>query len=153
MSRQDPADRLGCARCGRSLSPADWPVLARAVVLLAAVSVAIRTRSFGAVHRWAHGARATAPGRCPACLSRVVNVAATWLGGRPTCLARALVLTRLLRQNGREARVVIGVSRRGGFAAHAWVEHGGRAIGDEALTRAQFVALARKGTRGAEGRI
>ncbi|OLC95473.1 MAG: hypothetical protein AUJ00_06345 [Gemmatimonadetes bacterium 13_1_40CM_3_70_6] len=52
-----------------------------------------------------------------------------------TCLARALVLCRLLRRRGEAARLVIGGTWKGGtkvpgaFEAHAWV-----ACGDLALT-------------------
>lgn len=70
------------------------------------------------------------------------------------CLAEALVLGRLLLAHGHEARVVVGVSRAGGtFAAHAWVEHEGRAIGTGAETRDRFAVLGRVGPRGVEGRL
>lgn len=44
------------------------------------------------------------------------------------CLMRSLVLTRLLARRGAPAQLVIGVTAAPGFAAHAWVEHGGRAV-------------------------
>jgi len=70
------------------------------------------------------------------------------------CLAEALVLGRLLLAHGHEACVVVGVSRaRGTFAAHAWVEHDGRAIGTGAETRDRFAVLGRVGPRGVEGRL
>lgn len=44
------------------------------------------------------------------------------------CLIRSLVLTRMLSARSIESRIVIGVSDDGGFGAHAWVEHDGRAL-------------------------
>jgi hypothetical protein len=42
--------------------------------------------------------------------------------GDTRCLARSLVLTRLLAQRGTPARLVIGVQAEPDFVAHAWVE-------------------------------
>jgi len=48
---------------------------------------------------------------------------------RTTCLTQALVLARVLRREGVEARVCFGVARNtGGLKAHAWLEHRGRVI-------------------------
>jgi hypothetical protein len=44
------------------------------------------------------------------------------------CLMRSLVLMRLLARRGLACSVVLGVSAGSEFAAHAWVEHGGRAL-------------------------
>jgi Transglutaminase-like superfamily len=43
--------------------------------------------------------------------------------GDTRCLARSLVLTRLLARRGIPAKLVIGVRGGPGFLAHAWVEH------------------------------
>ena len=43
------------------------------------------------------------------------------------CLFRSLTLSALLRRRGIESRLVIAV-RSQPFAAHAWVEHGGRPL-------------------------
>lgn len=49
---------------------------------------------------------------------------------RPTCLASALVLFRLLRRRGREAELVIGLPEDPlTHEAHAWVELDGRDVG------------------------
>jgi hypothetical protein len=48
---------------------------------------------------------------------------------RPTCLGEALVLAWILRREGVEATVRIGVHRSaGGLKAHAWLEQDGRAV-------------------------
>jgi hypothetical protein len=44
------------------------------------------------------------------------------------CLVRSLVLTRMLARRGIDSVLVIGVSVDPKFAAHAWVESGGRAL-------------------------
>lgn len=44
------------------------------------------------------------------------------------CLMRSLVLTRLLARRGFSSSLIIGVSAAPEFAAHAWVEHGGRPL-------------------------
>ncbi len=44
------------------------------------------------------------------------------------CLARSLVMTRLLARRGVESTLVIGVARDEEFQAHAWVEVEGRPV-------------------------
>lgn len=44
------------------------------------------------------------------------------------CLVRSLVLTAVLARRGIASTVVIGVRPGDDFAAHAWVETGGRAV-------------------------
>ena len=62
--------------------------------------------------------------RLGACVERV-------LAPLPTdsrCLIKSLIVLRMLTRRSIEARVVIGAQTDSGFAAHAWVEHGARAI-------------------------
>ena len=61
--------------------------------------------------------------RLGAAVTRVLGV----LPHEPRCLTRALVLSSLLARRGIAGRLVIGV-RLEPFAAHAWVEHGGRPV-------------------------
>jgi hypothetical protein len=59
----------------------------------------------------------------------LVTVASRYAPGRTTCLKDALVLVWLLRREGVEALVRIGVARNArGLKAHAWLEHDGRVI-------------------------
>jgi hypothetical protein len=63
-------------------------------------------------------------------LSRAVDRALAPLPGDPTCLVRSLVLFRLLREQGDQAEVVIGLPERPtSQEAHAWVELDGRDVG------------------------
>ncbi len=52
---------------------------------------------------------------------------------RPACLVRSIALTRLLERHGIPgSQLRVGVRREGErFAAHAWVEYGGRVLGDQ----------------------
>jgi hypothetical protein len=63
---------------------------------------------------------------------------------RPTCLVRSLALCRLLSAHGiHGARIHVGVRwNEGEFGAHAWVEHGGRVLGDRADHVGSFTELA-----------
>ena len=48
--------------------------------------------------------------------------------GDTRCLARSLVLTRLLARRGIPAKLVIGARGGPGFMAHAWVECNGQPV-------------------------
>jgi Transglutaminase-like superfamily len=66
----------------------------------------------------------------PARLSRAVDRALRVGGREPTCLVNSLVLFRLLREQGDEAQLVIGLPEDGrSRIAHAWVELDGRDVG------------------------
>jgi Transglutaminase-like superfamily len=62
---------------------------------------------------------------------------------RPSCLVSALILFRLLREQGDPAELVIGLPEDAGTKeAHAWVELDGRDVGPPP-GRGHHVALAR----------
>lgn len=48
--------------------------------------------------------------------------------GDTRCLARSLVLTRLLARRGIPAKLVIGAQAAPDFLAHAWVEYDGQPV-------------------------
>ena len=50
------------------------------------------------------------------------------LPGDTRCLARSLVLIRLLSTRGIQAKLVIGTRTGSPFLAHAWVEHAGQPV-------------------------
>jgi hypothetical protein len=50
--------------------------------------------------------------------------------GDTRCLARSLVVTRLLARRGVQAKLVIGARTEPEFLAHAWVEHDGEPVLD-----------------------
>jgi Transglutaminase-like superfamily len=61
-----------------------------------------------------------------------------WMPGDTRCLARSLVLTRLLARRGIPAKLVIGARAAPEFLAHAWVECDGQPVlspGDGSFSR------------------
>jgi hypothetical protein len=58
-------------------------------------------------------------------LGHAVTRTLTLVPGDTRCLARSLVLTRLLARRGIPAKLVIGARARPDFLAHAWVEYAG----------------------------
>ncbi|HLM86619.1 MAG TPA: lasso peptide biosynthesis B2 protein [Solirubrobacteraceae bacterium] len=71
-------------------------------------------------------------------LGRAVTRLLALLPGDTRCLARSLVLTRLLARRGIPAKLVIGARAGPEFLAHAWVEHAGDPVlvpGDESFGR------------------
>jgi hypothetical protein len=63
-------------------------------------------------------------------LSRAVDKSLRFGSHRPTCLVNALVLFRLLREQGEAAELVIGLpSNATNETAHAWVEINGADMG------------------------
>jgi Transglutaminase-like superfamily len=66
----------------------------------------------------------------PATLSRAVNRSLRIGSRRPRCLVNALVLFRLLREQGEPAELVVGLLPKApDHRAHAWVELAGRDVG------------------------
>lgn len=58
------------------------------------------------------------------------------------CLARSLVLKRLLDRQGIDTDLRIGVRQyEGDFEAHAWVEHEGRVVNDSTDIHEQYTAF------------
>ncbi|MDQ3068777.1 MAG: lasso peptide biosynthesis B2 protein [Acidobacteriota bacterium] len=97
----------------------------RAAVLLARVSISLRLVGF----RRLAPAWLSSSGRVRTDEARAqeiatgVHRAARLFRPSPSCLARAIVISRLLSREGLEARLTIGVAPDP-FAAHAWLEHG-----------------------------
>lgn len=75
-------------------------------------------------------------------VARAVASAAAHHLGPMRCLPRAVALRELLEARGVGARVRIGVRRQGSLlAAHAWVEVGGRAVGEIEPLEERFLPL------------
>jgi hypothetical protein len=71
-------------------------------------------------------------------LGWVVTRTLTLMPGDTRCLARSLVLTRLLARRGIPSKLVIGTQAAPDFLAHAWVECDGQPVlspGDGSLGR------------------
>lgn len=86
----------------------------RALGAVAAAAAALRILRFPAARRILAGRGAAGD---PSEVLRAVDSAARFVPGA-TCLARSLAARSL----GHPSRVLLGVSREGGFSAHAWIE-------------------------------
>src|SRR5262245_27909994 len=80
-------------------------------------------------------------------LARLVEAAARHHLRPMTCLTRSLVLQALLRRQGIEADLPIGVRQEDGMLrAHAWVEHAGAPVGEREDVDRTFLPLATGGS-------
>lgn len=122
----------------------------RAVVLLAALTVSLRVRGFGATQRLLQ--KFIPPGKnsppvaavelC-ALTSRIVLAAARNSPIPSTCLERSLSLWWLLARQGIATQFRIGVRKEGEkFTAHAWVERQDVAIGEPDASHLHYAAFA-----------
>ena len=76
--------------------------------------------------------------------TRMVRLAARYCQPWAKCLQKSLVLWGLLRRQGINSELRIGVRREGGnFEAHAWVEFEGCAINDARDVRDRFATFER----------
>ena len=127
----------------RALPRADLRTLALCAAVSPAIALAIRLAGFrrarAAVARLSARRTGTRPPLAtPAAaerartLSRLVGIAAARSPVRAECLPRALLLWGMLRREGFDAALRIGVIRSGDrLAAHAWVEHEGEPLGSD----------------------
>jgi len=137
--------KLGHAwRAFRKLSWRHRVLLMRAWVLLLVAAPALRVFGF----RWTQAVLTPRAGASAGrrdlpeaqAIARTVHRAANWSPSKPNCLARSLVLVRLLRLKGFEAELRIGVAKPDEtLAAHAWVEHGGVALAEADSTLQTYV--------------
>jgi transglutaminase superfamily protein len=112
---------------------ASYALAAEAALLLPVVDLALRTMAFGRVRRLLprmttvamSGERLEA--RADRIVAAVDAVAAEWPWSG-YCLRSAIVAYVLLIRRGIPVRLIVGVDRRGRFAAHAWLECAGRIV-------------------------
>lgn len=136
-----------------TLSRREWVDLLQAQVGLMAAQVLVWTRPTGQLvaHSAASAAEAArvAGNVEAAAMSRAqqLGLAVSRAGDyglfRPLCLVRAVAVHRLLEKHRiHGSRVRIGVRmRRGRFGAHAWVEYGGKVVGDSVEHVGSFAEL------------
>jgi hypothetical protein len=109
------------------------------IEIVAAYARARRTLRHAPIEPALAALRAPCPGQPPAGgpeemmeeairLGSAVSRALTFMPGDTRCLARSLVLTRLLARRGISAKLVIGARTAPDFLAHAWVEHNGQPV-------------------------
>ena len=120
------------------------------MVLLPLLSISLRVRGFGATQRFLqkfitgkNGPPSGAVESHAALTSRMVLAAARNSPIPSTCLERSLSLWWLLARQGIAAQFRIGVRKDGEkFAAHAWVERDGVAIGEPEAQHLHYAAFA-----------
>jgi hypothetical protein len=118
----------------------EFPILLRAGILVWIIRLALWIVPFAKLRRVVASvaqSRARRASRYSADqLSWAVRAVSRYVP-RATCLTQALVLHILLRWEGLQSRIQIGVSKDAGrFEAHAWVESQDRVvIGDSGLQR------------------
>ena len=113
----------------------DRLLLIRAFVLVSAVRIGLGVLPYRTVHRLAEcpvAPRAMTPGEERQSLRRIVGAVEAMsrrlLGDKP-CLTQALAAQRILRQEGIDSTLRIGVAKDGQeLLAHAWLERGDRVL-------------------------
>lgn len=74
--------------------------------------------------------------------ARMVKAAAHYTPLPITCLPQSIVLQQILRREGVETDLRIGVRKSGGaLDGHAWVEYQGRPVNDPPVVRERFTVL------------
>jgi hypothetical protein len=123
-------------------------VVAQAVLLLPLASAGLRLFTFARVH--ALLSSLPKADRPPLPVERVTAIARLLQSAndagfvRVTCLPHSLVLWWILRRRGGDAVLRFGVRKATGeLEAHAWVEHGGLALNDDADVHKRFAAFDR----------
>jgi len=132
------------------LSSADWSILARALILMPTTAIGLRVVGFNRMRsllgRGLPDAGSSLSGdagqRLAAATARLVGIVARRGLWRLTCLPRALTLWRLLRSQGINAELRIGVRKEAGrLDAHAWVEYGGLPLNDASDVAERYAAF------------
>jgi hypothetical protein len=116
------------------------------VLLIPAITVALRTLGFRRTHAWV--GRQGGPGATArSVLARDAAVrglqrARCYAPYRGNCLPQSLALWWRLKRQGFEAEFCLGARvDEGALAAHAWVEAGGRTLNDSTSVRQRFSAF------------
>ncbi len=122
-------------------------MLFEAAVLLPPIALGVRLLGFERMRRLLEGpilrgCQANDPDARAETIARMVAIAGRRIPFRASCLPRSLLISRLLRREGIDSALRIGVAREGRpFRAHAWVEVHGRPLGEDALARDRFAAF------------
>ena len=123
----------------------------RAVVLLPLLTLSLRVRGFAATQRFLQKITASAKNGTPVAAveslavltTRMVLAAARNSPIPSTCLERSLSLWWMLARQGIATQLRIGVRKDDEkFAAHAWVERNGVAIGQPDASHLHYAAFA-----------
>ena len=117
------------------LAPKERKFLIAAAATLPIVWVRLRVSGLASAQRWV-GTRTGASPSNPAPgevqrLATLVSIAARYVPLPSTCLTRSLALVALLKTQGIQSQLRIGVRKDGAaLDAHAWVEYAGIPVND-----------------------
>lgn len=120
-----------------------WSFL-RALILLPCCRLGLRALGYRRLTALLERSSRPSPNHQPsealvAAHRQAVERASRYLPGQYTCLHRSLLLWWTLRRAGLDCRLRIGVRKdEGELAAHAWIEHQGRAINDQPAVADEF---------------
>jgi hypothetical protein len=120
---------------GRAAARPLAPSVARCVMVITAMKVALTIGGLGRTIRWVRRRVAGVPTdgaaslECATSFEYAVAIAAALYPGRAMCLERSLALFYLARRAGLPVTYHHGVQPVP-FLAHAWVEYGGHIIND-----------------------
>ena len=120
-------------------------LLLRAFWELAKVQYFLAFRDLPAIYAYVgaseYSRRQSSP-RQPIEICSAIDAACIWFWKEVSCLQRSAATTRLLRENGVSADMVIGAQSLP-FKAHAWVEVNGQVINDKPYVREMYRELDR----------
>ncbi|MCI0435345.1 MAG: lasso peptide biosynthesis B2 protein [Gemmatimonadetes bacterium] len=129
------------------LPPRDWLLLIEATLVLGIASAAVRLLTFPRVARRLGEFRKESPeGEARAAVTAArrirwaVFAASRRLPWKPLCLPQAIAAKIMLRRRGIASTLYLGVDRKDGFEAHAWVRVG-RTIVTGGASHASYVVV------------
>ena len=127
-----------------ALSRRERRLLVQALIRLPIAAVRVRLDS-GAVLRREQSSSAGPAGEEPVVIreaARMVNAAARFAPMPATCLPKSIVLQQLLRREGIETALRIGVRKAGAaLDGHAWLEYRGVPVADSPSVHDSFTVL------------
>lgn len=117
-------------------------LLLQSFLLLFLVALSLKFWGFKRTQAFFQLKKPKKPGFCSQKIiktTRMVQLAARYCQPWANCLKKSLVLWGLLRRQGIESELRIGVQKESGnFAAHAWVEYEGFVLNDSPNVRDRF---------------
>ncbi|MGF1482329.1 MAG: lasso peptide biosynthesis B2 protein [Cyanophyceae cyanobacterium] len=128
----------------QQLSPDERALVRQALALLALVALLLKFKGLQYTQAMLNKRLAKNPvvprANPLTATTRAVRIAARYSRGS-ACLSQSLVLWYLLRRQGIESELCIGVRRTEQFQAHAWVEYEGMVLNDTPDVRIRYAAF------------
>lgn len=131
--------------CSKSEPRSKRIMIVKALFALLGFDLILTMRSFNRlcsyIHRWpVRNVEVPDKQRLLGDICSAVDTACIWYPKKALCLQRSVVTVCLLRRNGIDARLVVGVHALP-FSAHAWVEANGAVVNDYPTVRSYYQEL------------